>query len=65
MSKKTRRRLDAALKAKVALEAYAERGNGRRSGGEVSASPEPDLRLEESSFSMVRLRFSPAAAARR
>jgi hypothetical protein len=41
MSKKTRRRLDAQLKTKVALEAggVTQRGDDRRAGGEVSASP--------------------------
>jgi hypothetical protein len=35
MSKKTRRRLDTGLKAKVALEALRQRGDDRRAGGEV------------------------------
>ena len=38
MSKKTRRRLDAELRAKVAVERYAMR-HDRGAGGEVSASP--------------------------
>ena len=47
MSKKTRRRLDAGLKAKVALEALRKPGDGCRAGSKVPASPQPDLRLEK------------------
>ena len=36
-----------ALKQTKHTEAALERGDDRRAGGEVSAAPEPDLRLEE------------------
>jgi hypothetical protein len=47
MRTKIRRRLDAALRAKVALEAFWNEATGCRAVGEVSASLEPDLCLEE------------------
>jgi hypothetical protein len=43
MSTKKRQWLDAALKAQVAPGSVTERGDGCRVGGQVSASPEPDL----------------------
>ena len=67
MSKKTRRRLDATLKAKVALEAL-------RNEATVAALPRwrPSISFTptrstpgRSSCSTARLRFSPAGPARR
>jgi len=43
--KKTRRKIDAALKAKIALEALREQANCCRPGAALSGSPQPDLRL--------------------
>jgi transposase len=56
MSKKTRRRLDAALKAKVALEALRNEATVAELTTKVPASPEPDLRLERRLLGR-RLRF--------
>ena len=42
MTRKTRRKVDAALKAKIALE-----GDGGRSGAALRGAPEPDLCVEE------------------
>lgn len=47
MSKRTRRRLDAALKGEGSAGGVTERSDRRRTGGEISASPAPDLRLQE------------------
>ena len=45
--KKTRRKIDAALKAKIALEATAGAVDGSGPVAAVRGPPEPDLRLEE------------------
>ena len=49
MSKKTRRRVDAQLKAKGGARGVTQRGDDCRAGGEISASPKPDLRAGISS----------------
>ena len=45
--KKTRRKIDAALKAKIALEALREQATVADLALRLRGSPEPDLRLEE------------------
>lgn len=45
--KKTRRQIDAALKAKIALEALREQSTVTRSGATLASACEPDLCVEE------------------
>ena len=47
MTKKTRRRIDAGLKAKIALEALREQATVADLAQRYEVHPEPDLRLEE------------------
>ena len=47
MSKKTRRRLDAALKAKVAVEALRNEATVAELAAKYQLHPKSDLRLEE------------------
>ena len=61
--KKTRRKIDAALKAKIALGGVAGAGDGGRSGAAVSGSSEPDLRLEEAAAGATRPGPSTRASA--
>jgi hypothetical protein len=61
----TRKRLDVQLKAKVAPEALPQRGGDRRASGEVSASPEPDLRLKKQLIEGAAPVFSSGPARRR
>ena len=44
---KTRRKIDAVLKAKIALEALREQADSERSCAALPSSSKPDLRLEE------------------
>ena len=44
---KVRRKIDAALKAKIALEALREQATATDLGAAPSGSSQPDLRLEE------------------
>ena len=45
--RKTRRKIDAALKAKIALEALREQATVADLAAALRGPPEPDLRLEE------------------
>ena len=67
MSKKTRRRLDAALKAKVALEALRNEATTAELAAKYQLHPNQIYvwKKGRSSGSTARRRFSPAAAARR
>ena len=47
MTKKTRRKIDATLKAKIALEALREQATVADLAKRYRSPPEPDLRLEE------------------
>ena len=47
MTKKTRRKIDTAPKAKIALEAVREQADGGRVGSMLRGPPKPDRRVEE------------------
>src|SRR5271166_5359748 len=65
MTKKTRRRIDAGLKAKIALEALREQGDGYRPGSALRGPSEPDLRLEEATAGSGGARLRRGRRARR
>jgi hypothetical protein len=64
MSKKTRRRLDAQLKAKVALEALRNEASSPSWRRSISCIPTRSTPGRSSCFT-ARLRFSPPGPARR
>ena len=64
MSKKSRRRLDAALKSKVALEALRNEATIAELAGKYQLHPNQIYALKKQ-CSMARLQFSPTRVARR
>jgi transposase len=59
MTKKTRRRIDAGLKAKIALDALREQATVADLGAALRGPSQPDLRLEEAASGSGARAFDP------